>query len=67
MQADFSRALGDANQHDIHDAHAAHERADGGHRAQQVGQHIDSKYANKSRCLAQNEQVPCVSFAGMCA
>ena len=39
MQAGFSRALGDAHQHDVHDAHAAHQRAGGGYRAQRVGQH----------------------------
>jgi hypothetical protein len=38
-QADLARALGDADQHDVHDADAAHQQAHRGHRAQQGGQH----------------------------
>ena len=37
--ADLARALGDRDQHDVHDADAAHQQADAGDGAEQRGQH----------------------------
>ncbi len=39
-QADLAGALGDANQHDVHDADAAHQQAHRSHGAEQSSQHL---------------------------
>jgi hypothetical protein len=55
-QADFARALGDRDQHDVHNADAAHQQRDGGDAAQEDGQHAGDGARRLDKILLRKDR-----------